>query len=106
MKRPDTGDHVFTYPHGYNEANRTDYVQADGSVHVMDAVLAERAEMTKLKGRKRLDAAFRVRQGMAGVLQCCLCDYPLERYDTKSGHTEACPAHGMFVSLMRTKGEL
>ncbi len=92
-------------PSGYNTENRTDYVNTDGSHHVMTAVLAERAELVKLKGRKRLDAAHRLRAGMIGVMACCLCDYPLEVYDTKSGHTEACPAHAVALSLQHAKGD-
>lgn len=89
-------------PRGYNAANVTDYVQSDGSTQVMEAVLAERAELTKLKGRKRMEAAYRLRAGMIGVLQSCICDYPLERYNTSSGHHERCTSQALTASRSST----
>lgn len=94
-------DELASRPRGYNAENRTDYVQSDGSTQVMETVLAERRELTKLKGRKRMDAAYRLRAGMIGVLASCLCDYPLERYATESGHHEKCPSEGLVMSKRR-----
>ena len=59
---------IMARPSGYNTENRTDYVQSDGSVQAMASVLAQRAELAKLKGPKRLEAAFRFRAGLQGVL--------------------------------------
>ena len=87
-------------PSGYNTENRTDYVQSDGSVQAMASVLAQRAELAKLKGRKRLEAAFRFRAGLQGVLASCLCDYPLTHYETVSHHHFSCPATRIFESLL------
>jgi hypothetical protein len=105
VDRSKTKDAQAARPSGYNAENRTDYVLSDGSTQVMEAVLAERKALTSLKGRKRMDAAFRLRAGMIGVLQSCLCDYPLERYATSSGHHESCSGHRIFLSLMQTKSD-
>lgn len=88
-------------PQGYNPTNVTDYVQPDGSRQAMAAVLADRAELTRLRSRRRMDAAFRLRAGMIGVLQSCLCDYPLEAYPTSSGHHAGCPSHALHESIVR-----
>lgn len=87
---------AVTRPKGYNADNRTDCVLSDGSVQTMKAALAERSALRSLKGRARMDAAFRMRAGMIGVLQSCLCDYPFETYTTESGHHEKCPATRVF----------
>ncbi len=91
-------------PRGYNIDKPTESVNADGSTQLVTAVLAERAQLFKLKGRKRMDAAHRLRAGMIGVLQSCLCDYPLETYPTSSGHdASVCPAHRVFEACARAK---
>lgn len=88
-------------PRGYNADNRTDYVREDGSTQAMDAVLKDRASLLSLKGRKRMEAAFRIRAGMQAVLLACVCDYPLQQYETSSGHHEKCPSKPFFDALQR-----
>ncbi len=56
--------------------------------------------MTKSEHRERLDRAHRIRAGSIGLLACCSCMYPIERYATSSFHDKACPAHVMVRSAM------
>jgi hypothetical protein len=88
-------------PRGYNVGKATECVLKDGSTQVMEHVVKERAALTSLKGKKRMYEAFRLRAGMIGILQSCLCDYPLGKYETPSGHDEVCPSTGLFASLQR-----
>ncbi|NUO49772.1 MAG: hypothetical protein HOV80_13030 [Polyangiaceae bacterium] len=90
---------------GYNADNRVDYVNADGSRQAMDLVLRERKEFVKLRGRKRMDAAYRVRAGMVADLLICLCDYPLTRYETSSGHHEICSSQREHERRLRRAEE-
>ena len=48
--------------------------------------------------------AFRMRAGMVGVLQACLCTYPIEIALTESEHQLWCPAHVTFMSLRQIAG--
>jgi hypothetical protein len=46
------------------------------------------------------EQAYRARAGMIGELTSCICSYPLERFDTSSGHHEACAAHLCHLSMI------
>ena len=49
----------------------------------------------------RLEAAYRARMGIVGILQSCKCEYPNAFYDTPTRHAVDCPAHGMMLSQAR-----
>ena len=55
--------------------------------------------------RAVLDAAFRERARAIGILQCCLCAYPLELLPTSTGHAPDCPAHYMVLEYERLEAQ-
>jgi hypothetical protein len=44
------------------------------------------------------ELAYRARSGMIGELESCTCSFPLEHFETSSGHHERCAAHGCHLS--------
>lgn len=77
-----------------------DYVQsADLKTTPMREVLHARARSHNAQDKKLREAAFKARARETGMLQSCLCCYPLVKYDTPSGHDDTfCPAHGLWLS--------
>ena len=53
---------------------------------------------TKKETRELYDEAFRYRAGLVGMLQICLCGFPLEQAATATGHEDFCPAHRYYVN--------
>lgn len=49
---------------------------------------------------QRHEHAYRQRMGIAAALHTCICCWPLEVEPTSTGHSEACPAHGMLGGTM------
>lgn len=94
-------ERMLRRPSGYNEGKPTEFLNADGSKQTLEAVMGERKSLLKTHGRKRLGEAFKLRAGMIGMLQSCLCDYPLTSYTTPSAHSDQCPSHALFASLQR-----
>lgn len=45
------------------------------------------------KAKLELERAFRMRAGVIGELQSCLCMYPLQLAPTSTLHADTCPAH-------------
>ncbi|HEY1813034.1 MAG TPA: hypothetical protein VGG74_11875 [Kofleriaceae bacterium] len=41
---------------------------------------------------KDLRRAFQYRAGVIGMLSCCICGYPVTRYETPTLHRDGCPA--------------
>jgi hypothetical protein len=52
---------------------------------------------------KRKAEAFRERAGRIGQLTACICTYPLDTFETVSGHHEACPSEGVARSMVIAK---
>jgi hypothetical protein len=46
------------------------------------------------------EEAYRARAGMIGELATCICTYPLEHFETTSGHHETCAAHAYHLSTV------
>ncbi len=45
------------------------------------------------------ELAYRKRMGLVGVLQSCVCTWPLEIDETTgSGHASTCPAHFQLMN--------
>ncbi len=67
----------------------------------MREVLADRKRQAAKLTRALREKAFRTRAGMIGLLQSCLCGYPLLEADTISKHEEWCPSHMLHLSYER-----
>jgi hypothetical protein len=74
-----------------------DYV-ATNETKPMREVLRERHAKAKTVSKKLLADAFRERAGMIGLLQSCLCAFPLVEASTDSKHEQWCPSHQLFLS--------
>lgn len=61
---------------------------------------ASKSQRVRHSAKRDRDEAFRVRAGAIGLLQCCLCDYPLRQHATATFHDESCPAHAMGLSAL------
>ncbi len=70
-----------------------DYIAADLSVTPMRQVLADRKRRSTTIAAAVRYEAFKQRAGAIGVLQSCLCAYPIE-----SNHREWCPALALLES--------
>lgn len=57
-----------------------------------------RCGVNRLSARKRLQLAFRERASIVGILLSCMCEFPNEKYETSSEHSQNCPAHRMIAS--------
>jgi hypothetical protein len=55
-----------------------------------------------MKKPKTTDLAKRARACVIGIFECCTCAFPIEKYNTATGHRlastpkETCPAHIMI----------
>lgn len=79
-----------------------DYATLDGP-RPMREVLHDRARLHNAQPKDQREAAFRERAGMIGMLQSCLCLFPLARASTASGHEEWCPADALHRSAAEVK---
>lgn len=60
----------------------------------------------KLADRKELHSnAYRARAGVIGILQSCICAYPVVQEETSSGHSDACPSHLIIAARQEREKE-
>lgn len=76
------------------------YAALDGE-RPMREVLKERKRRGRDRPKDEREKAFRLRAGTIGMLQSCLCSFPIVQSDTTSKHEEWCPAHHLLLSYQR-----
>lgn len=76
-------------------AGRGGWTEVDGETRPIDEVLQERTANQRTYKRSQLEAAYRERAGIIGMLGSCLCAYPLVFLPTPSGHEPWCPSEGL-----------
>jgi hypothetical protein len=81
------------------------YVANDGSERPMREVLRERDRSMKTLSKPARLFAFRVRAGMASMLDQCICCWPIARAPTESEHELWCVSHGIYLAMRRSDAQ-
>lgn len=76
------------------------YVAADLTAKPMREVLRERKSLIATIPLKIRESAYRDRAGIIGVLQACLCGYPIRKAPTESEHELWCPSTALLASQL------